>query len=599
MTIPGNFNFSRAVREWCFIQLRLIELRGMRDMAKSRGLSDLGLLSRGPWEALDREGILLPVAYAHHGFWFYDQQRSLDEGELIVREENGYVPWEQLQAAAEEVHGDDANPQVLYHHWQILWLSELQDQLTPGVIWGNLEDGFESFLETHAKAAAARSPEQMRESLLEAAERRRALELLLVRVQNVFYPFERGGPRQSNWIGSGVGGLTDDASEWAAEQLRTLNYDELAADCGTDASELASIYENLVYRARWIDPNVEVFDLIDQVNRHSLERLRGSARLARDYYDAARVIRSWHRRLEGTELLPDVNERRRRRGVESRDETTARGNRALLPSLLEEYGLYPWRVQLLAEGPSEIIALRTIVEEGYALSFEMLGIAATDLGGADIPENAESLLGAFRSYANYYFLVFDNEGRAKEMIEALVRANVIEGISEKKRTEIREEGLKAARLIEDLEARRAAMKGALAKANDLSQEPGDSPEFLLWKENFEVDNFSSAELCQIAGDFADEIGLDGFSLDSDDLDTEITAQRESGSDKGVASILLEMASNRDPGFHLSKPDLARRLARFVLSENEKTGARRPILDLAEQLVSLTWADRSLAGELRA
>ncbi len=299
MTIPGNFNFSRAVREWCFVQLRLIELRGMRDMAKSRGLSDLGLLSRGPWEALDREGMLQPVAYAHHGFWPYDQQRCLDEGELIIREESGYVPWEQLQAAAEEAHGDDANPQVLYHHWQILWLSELQDQLTPGVIWGNLEDGLESFLATQAKAAAARSPEQTRESLLEAAERRRALELLLVRVQNVFYPFERGGPRQSNWIGSGVGGLTDDASEWAAEQLRTLNYDELAADCGTDAAELASIYENLVYRARWIDPNVEVFDLIDQVNRHSLERLRGPARLARDYYDAARVIRSWHRRLRG------------------------------------------------------------------------------------------------------------------------------------------------------------------------------------------------------------------------------------------------------------------------------------------------------------
>jgi hypothetical protein len=142
------------------------------------------------------------------------------------------------------------------------------------------------------------------------------------------------------------------------------------------------------------------------------------------------------------------------------------------------------------------------------------------------------------------------------------------------------------------------MKEALANANDLSQEPGDSPEFLLWKENFEVDNFSSAELCQIVGDFADEIGLDGFSLDSDDLDTEITAQRKSGSTKGVASILLEMASNHDPGFHLSKPDLARRLARFVLSENERTGEKRPILDLAEQLVSLTWADRRLAGDLR-
>jgi hypothetical protein len=51
MTTPGNFNLSRAVREWCFVQLRLIELRDMRDMAKSRGLTDFGLLSRDPWEA--------------------------------------------------------------------------------------------------------------------------------------------------------------------------------------------------------------------------------------------------------------------------------------------------------------------------------------------------------------------------------------------------------------------------------------------------------------------------------------------------------------------------------------------------------------------
>jgi hypothetical protein len=601
MAIPGNFNFSRAVRDWCFVQLRLIELRGMRDMAKSRGLSDLGLLSRGPWEALDREGLLQPVAYAHHGFWPYDQQRALEEGALIIREESGHLPWEELRAAAEKAHGGDANPQVLYHHWQILWLNDLQDQLTPGVIWGNLEEGLEPFLETHSKAASARSPEEMRARLLEAAERRRALELLLVRVQNTFYPFERGGPRQSNWIGSGVGGLTDDASKWAAEQLRTLGYDDLAADCGTGAAELAGIYESLVDQGRWIDPNVEVFDLIDQINRHSLERLKGSARLARDYYDAARLIRSWHRRLEGAEQLPDINEKHRSRVIESArpgDATEARGNRAVLPSLLEDYGLYPWRVQLLGEGDSEIVALRTIIEEGYNLSFEMLGIVAADLGGADVPENAELLLGAFRGYANYFFLVFDNEGRAAKMIEALVRASVIEGIGEKRRAEIREEGLQAARQIGDAKARRAAMKEAVEKANDLSQEPGDSPEFLLWKENFEVDNFSSAELCQVVVEFADEIGLEGFSLDPVDLDTKIATLREAGNERGIASTLLDMAGERDSGFRLSKPNFARRLARFVLNESAKNGKSRPILDLAEQLVSLTWADRRLSGQLR-
>jgi hypothetical protein len=142
------------------------------------------------------------------------------------------------------------------------------------------------------------------------------------------------------------------------------------------------------------------------------------------------------------------------------------------------------------------------------------------------------------------------------------------------------------------------MKEALTRANDLSQEAGDSPEFLLWKENFEVDNFSTSELCQVVVEFAREIGLEEFSLGPDELDTEIAAKRWAGGEKGVASILLEMASSRDPGFRLSKPDFARRLARFVLNDHAEGGQGRPILDLAEQLVSLTWADRRLAGELR-
>lgn len=39
-------------------------------------------------------------------------------------------------------------------------------------------------------------------------------------------------------------------------------------------------------------------------------------------------------------------------------------------------------------------------------------------------------------------------------------------------------------------------------------------------------------------------------------------------------------------------------ASFVLEDHRQNGASRPILELAEQLVKLTWADRRLAGELR-
>src|SRR4051794_29886184 len=120
MTAPGNFTFSRAVREWCFVQLPLIELGALRTKLKERGLSDFGLFARDPWETLDREGLVVPVGYARHGFWNNNVVECLDDEDFRVREESGFIAWDELRTEAEEVHGDDANLQVLYHHWQIL-----------------------------------------------------------------------------------------------------------------------------------------------------------------------------------------------------------------------------------------------------------------------------------------------------------------------------------------------------------------------------------------------------------------------------------------------------------------------------------------------
>lgn len=184
------------------------------------------------------------------------------------------------------------------------------------------------------------------------------------------------------------------------------------------------------------------------------------------------------------------------------------------------------------------------------------------------------------------------------MIEALVRADIIEGIDEKRQRQIRDQGVRAAKQLEDPATRREAMKAALASAADLSQEPGDAPEFLLWKDNFEADNFTTAELCQVVSEFASEIGLSGFKLEPSDVQARTAREREAGREKAIASIVLELAAERDAGFRLSKPDFAQRLAQFVLAVNKETGESRPILDLAEHLVALTWASRKLQGGLR-
>jgi hypothetical protein len=598
---PADFSFSRAVREWCFVQLPLLDVARFRKEAKSRGLSDLGLFDRDAWETLDREEILVPVAYARHGMWQHDMVGCLADGDLAVREEVSYRPWAQLCEEAEAI-GQDAAPQVLYHHWQLFWLTELQDCLTPAVAWSQLGEGLDDFFAARAKIGAVPDPLPLAE-LRAAAERWRRTELLLVRVQNVFYPGERGGPGRTRWTGGVIPGLTEDAAEWAIEQARTLDYGALAAECGVDADQLKEQYEQLVYTGLHIDPTSGVFELLDQVNRSSRERLRGDALRALDFYDAARILRSWHQRLTGGDPLPDVDEYRGPNSTEvklrrygTRD---VRGNQAVLPILLEEHGLYPWRVQLIGEGASEIAALKVILAAGYGLSFERLGIAVTDMGGSDIPEKTEQLLASFRGYANYFLLVFDNEGRAEELIQTLMRAEVIEGPGEEQRKAIRKEAARAAKQVKDPHARATALRAALEEANSLTQAPGAAPEFVLWKDNFEADNFTVGELCQVIEAFALEIGLEGFALDADELNTKLQrAQQDEG--KAIASTVLDAASDQDSRFFLSKPEFAERLARFALENPElQEGKRRPILELAEHLVQLTWADRRLAGMLRS
>jgi hypothetical protein len=86
MATPGAFTFSRAVREWCFVQLPLMHLDDFRKAARQRDLDVFGLMDPKPFETLDRDDILPPVAYALHGFFHlgYDQTQLLQQGDLLI-----------------------------------------------------------------------------------------------------------------------------------------------------------------------------------------------------------------------------------------------------------------------------------------------------------------------------------------------------------------------------------------------------------------------------------------------------------------------------------------------------------------------------------
>lgn len=588
MAAPGNFTYSRALREHCFVQHGLLHLRAFQKHLGDRGLPVLSMFDLAPWETLDREDALPPVAYAMHGFAWQDEvNEHLDSGDLLVREEVGFRPWQELRELARERH--EADLWVLYHPWQIYRYRNLTAQLSASTPLNHLGGGLESFYEARQRYAAAPATPP-RAELAEQAAADRARELLLVRVDNWLLPLETG-----RWRAGRILGLTNDAYQWTREQARRIDWPALTADCGVDPDALARLYEQFAFEGRRIDPNERLFELVDAIKRSRSQRFKGAARLAQDLYLAARVVRRWHAQL-GDEVLADVDDV----GIDANWKINyygtdkLRGNRAALPAILDAYGLYPYRVQLIGEGASEIAMLREILDVRYALTFEELGIIPTDLGGADVPVDAERLLTAMRVFANYYLLVFDNEGRARELVDELERRGVVEGVSDEQRRRFRSEAIRTIDEHATPQKRLAQLKQARERARRLNEEPGQAPEFFLWRENIEADNFSNAELCAVITAEAATRGL-SWRLGAEDL---ARALVQEGEERGVASILVELARRQDPPLEIGKPQLARLLARYAVEHPDPEGNERQVLQLAEHLVQLASADRMLIGRLR-
>jgi hypothetical protein len=87
----GSFNYRRAIEERCFLLVPLMELATFRRAALERAF--VQATGTGPWDALDREGILPPVAYLPEGTGFLTDLEALEAGDLVLREEHSYVPW--------------------------------------------------------------------------------------------------------------------------------------------------------------------------------------------------------------------------------------------------------------------------------------------------------------------------------------------------------------------------------------------------------------------------------------------------------------------------------------------------------------------------
>lgn len=216
--------------------------------------------------------------------------------------------------------------------------------------------------------------------------------------------------------------------------------------------------------------------------------------------------------------------------------------------------------------------------------------------GADMPANTERLLASVRTYANYFLLVFDYEGRAREVIEALMHAGVVEGVSEERRKQLIAESKKALNTLALPEPERALeLRRILDDARRLGFEPGEAAEFLLWRDSLETDNFSLDEICTVVNAHAEQLGVEGFVLRPEDVTGKLATRtpQPGHKPKGLATVVVEVCAERDPPVRIKKPDLARMLARYALEHPERNGNRRGILELASHLYRLAASNRRL------
>jgi hypothetical protein len=605
MSQLGKFNYRSAFDEWCFVQRRLLSVSELEKELSLRSIEPQIPLERGVFEALDRVGIYRPVAYSLEGSWIWNVPEQLAAGKLLIRDEAGYLPWANLDQTAAKISSDSFIKMTpLYSWWQLLSFFELEAALTIFQPWYALTSSEEWF---HRRRHQGVAEIANLERLHEWGEVRRARELMLVRTQNVFWPLVRSG----KYTGGPVLGLTDDAYGWTIELERTMDFAAAAAECDLTVENLEVEYMQLVRRAQSIDPIGRWFDLIDQIARERREEARGSVRRALDLYDAARVLRGWHRRITG-ESLPDVDEIVGSSDAETKKRmygySDIRNNRAAYPAILERFGVYPGRVQVIAEGRSEVEILKTIMIEHFGVDPERYGVIFLALNGSDVPENADLILAGLRDYVNYYYLLFDNEGTARALIKLLVERKAIEGVSEEQRMQTIKEAFETEKAATHAtpEERRAALHAALEKgrkeAELLDQKPRAAPEYLIWKRNLEADNFTLEEVAAVITKAArEEMALSRFTLTSQELSHAVEEEEERPEKKrrGVAAIALGLAE-ATPGFSLSKPELGKRLARHAFANiNLPNGSARPIFEVAEHILRLGGAHRQLRGRLRA
>lgn len=361
-------------------------------------------------------------------------------------------------------------------------------------------------------------------SLKRPATRRRIIAVLGQYISDAYYPRSLSDQRtirvsypshHSHW-------MMFDSNSWDWNvHLSTWRPDRLIDLFELDRQSLPSVYRNLAATTRDCDPLWNWASLIRFVSPLKRDQLRGDALRAQTLRQLAEMIRRLHSDLYHDDLGP-VDEQfgtiiNHIPELDVREDT-----RKHLELVTNQYNINPQpRATLFVEGQTEVTFIETIYRALFGNHFGVPGIEVMNLRGVSNATGGKrrdrySAIFRLADYLHHHqtlvYIMLDNENHAKDLRDNASTRRSIYG------------------------HRKRAIPPRRIK---------------VWNKDFELDNFSDAELASALTSLAR--GKASFSR------RDVRVIRESWPDKKVAGLFEEKT-----GRALNKPVLGAALANLVL-----------------------------------
>ena len=266
-------------------------------------------------------------------------------------------------------------------------------------------------------------------SFLQQDRSRDEFRVLLCQVlANRYFPYTQSDQRTISVPGRGTHIPID--WDWH-DYCRTWNAKKVLSEIGVTPEDCKNLYEDLLFRAGWIDPLERWCELVEFVSYEQKKKLKGDALLAQSFYAMAQMVRLFYRDITG-ERLPKPSEGG---GFDINKfygfDVTEDGLRHL-EYLANRYHLNPRpRLILVVEGKGEEKQIPRIARELLGHPFPLVGIQVYNLNGVgnfsgrkrqDRYGALEKFIDDHHSRQTIVFVLLDKEGRVPQVRARLLKA---------------------------------------------------------------------------------------------------------------------------------------------------------------------------------